>query len=195
MHIGYIVLAVRDVLRENLNAEKFAVEPFEADEIEVTPDGRPPAYMGKRFIGVYGNNWSAMTQDANTGLDATLGVTCVYTVRSPIFPQKKTGTDLYAQVLTGMASVCWQITKTVSMVGGSTTKIPLFDALKRYDEYDEFSIFEYLRWQSTDAMPQPVYDDWFTARNEHLEDESGMRIMGYTMSVRFGGARGGYNFL
>lgn len=195
MHIGYLVLAVRDVLRENLNAENFAVEPFEIDEIEVTPDGRPPAYMGKRFIGVYGNNWSAMVEDSNTALDAVMGVTCVYTVRSPVYPQKKTGTHLYAQVLTGMAAVCWQITKTVSMVGGATDKVPLFDALKNQDSYQQFSIYEYLRWQSTDAMPQPIYDDWFTARNEHLEDESGTRIMGYTMSVRFGGARAGYNYL
>lgn len=195
MHIGYLVLAVRDVLRNNLNAENFAVEPFEPDEIEVTPDGRPPAYMGRRFIGVYGNNWSAMTEDSNTALDPVMGVTCVYTVRSPIYTQKKTGTVLYAEVLTGMTAVCWQIMKTVSMVGGATDKIPLFDALNRYDGYQEFSIYEYLRWQSTDAMPQPVYDDWFTAQNEHLEDEAGMRIMGYTMSVRFGGARGGYNFL
>lgn len=195
MHIGYLSLAVRDVLRENINAEKFAVEPFQPDEIEVTPDGRPPAYMGKRFIGVFGSNWSAMVEDSNTALDAVMGITCVYTVRSTVFPQKKTGPQMYAEVLTGMGAVCLQIMKTVSMVGGASDKIPLFDALKRYDEYVEFSIFEYLRWQSTDPTPQPVYDDWFTARNEHTGDDSGTQIMGYTMSVRFGGARAGYNFL
>lgn len=194
MHIGYLVLAVRDVLRDNLNAENFAVEPFEPDEIEVTPDGRPPAYMGKRFIGVSGSNWSAMTDDSNIALDGVMDVTCTYTVRSPVYPQKKTGTELYAEVLTGMAAVCFQIMKTVAMTGGSTTGIPLYDALKKYTSYQEFSVFEYLRWQSTDPSPQPVYDDWFTARNEHLEDEAGMRVMGYTMAVRFGGARMGYAF-
>jgi hypothetical protein len=194
MHIGYLVLAVRDVLRERLSRDGLPFKPFDREEIEVSPDGRPPAYMGSRFIGVYGSQWSPAVEDSNVGLDALMGVSCTYTVRSPVFPQKKTGPVMYAEVLSGMCSVCWEVAKAVSMTGDSLTEIPLYEALAKYPDYVPYSIFEYLRWEGCDPSPSPVTDEWFTARNEHLMDENGLSIVGYTMTVRFGGARGGYAY-
>lgn len=194
MHIGYLVLAVRNLLRRQFDEESFPQFPFKESEIEVVPQGRPPAVIGNRFIGVYGSNWAPAVPDSNIGIDTYMGVACTLTVRSTTFPQKKTGPSLYAELQCGMAAICWHIAKSVAMTGGSTTDVPLFTELEALDGYEQFSIFEYLRWQGTDPEPVPVEAEWFSATNEHLADPRGTSIMGYTMTVRFGEARGGYRF-
>ena len=194
MHIGYLVLAVRNLLREKLCEASFPERPFAEAEIEVSPGGRPMSWSGERFIGVYGSNWSPAQADSNIGLDAYLGVSCTLTYRSPAIPQRKTGPHLYADLQRGMAAVCWEIAKVVSMTSGSTTDVPLYTKLEELDGYEQYSIFEYLRWMGTDPEPVPQYADWFSAKNEHLLDPMGTSIMGYSMTVRFGQARGGYRY-
>lgn len=192
MHIGYLALAVRNLLREYLNNENFPDNPFKESEIEVTPQGKPFAFNGQQFLGVYGSSWSPATQDSNIGLDAYMGINVVLTVRSPVFSQKKTGVEMYANLQCGMAAICWHIAKSVAMTSGSTTGVPLYAHLAALEGYVPYSIFEYLRWSGTDPEPIPAYQEWFTATNEHLNDPLGQSIMGYTMSVRFAEARGGY---
>lgn len=195
MHLGYLTLAVRNLLREYLGDGNFPANPFQESEIDVSPQGKPFAFNGQQFIGVYGASWSPATQDSNIGLDAYMGVNVVLTVRSPVFPQKKTGTEMYANLQCGMAAICWQIAKSVAMTSGSTTGVPLYDHLLALEGYEQYSIFEYLRWAGTDPEPIPAYQEWFSATNEHLGDPLGQPIMGYTMTVRFAEARGGYRMM
>lgn len=150
MHLGYLTLAVRNLLREYMGDDNFPALPFKESEIEVTPQGKPFAFNGERFIGIHGASWSPAVQDNNIGLDAYMGVNCVLTVRSPSFSQKKIGPNLYADLQCGMAAVCWQIAKSVSMTSGSLTEVPLFTHLNALEGYEAFSIFEYLRWVGTD---------------------------------------------
>ena len=195
MHIGYLTLAVRDVLRNALSPENYQDVGFENCEIEVMPDGKPPPFVGDKFISVYGSDWSPAIEDNNVALDAYLGVTCQLTYRTAYVPPDAVGTHSYANVQLGMTEVCWRIMKALSMQSGSETDVPLYTALTKITGYAPNSFVEYLRWAGTDAAPIPVYGDWFSGVNEHLNDENGLSMVGYTMSVRFSKARSVYAFI
>ena len=195
MHMGYLVRAVRDVIRDALDSDSFVLGNWRDDEIDIMPDGKPPPWIGDKFIAVYGTDWAPAVDDTNVGLDAYLGVACTLTYRSPRVPQSKIGNVLYADLSTGMSEVCWRIMKSVAMQGSSTTEVPLFTKLAAIPGFTANSFSEYLRWKSTDPSPVPVYAEWFTAVNQNLDDPLGLDVMGYTMTVRFGDARTGLAFI
>lgn len=187
MHIGYLTLACRDMLRDYLRGNAATAIPdlaFIDEEIQVTPQGRPPSVAGDKFIGIYGSAWEPAVLDSNVAIDAYMGITCVLTVRSTIYPQEKLE-ELYADVTVGMSAVCVGIMKALAQNAN------LYTYLGQYIDYKTYWTFEYLRWIGTDPEPLQVGDEWFTAKDEHLSDPSGQGIMGYMMSVRFGQARAG----
>lgn len=187
MHIGYLTLACRDMLRDYLRATATTAIPdlaFVDEEIQVTPQGRPPAVAGDKFIGIYGSSWEPAVLDSNVAIDAYMGITCVLTVRSPIYPQEKLE-EMYADVTVGMSAVSVAIMKALAQNAN------LYTYLAAYVDYKTYWTFEYLRWLGTDPEPAQVGDEWFSAKDEHLLDPAGQGIMGYTMSVRFGQARAG----
>jgi len=194
MHTGLLCVAVRDLLRDWFKDNPRC--PLSSDVIHVTPDEKPFPYSGDTFIAVYGSTWSPVNDDVNVALDYMLGVTCTLTVRTAYVPNNKLGLEVYAKQYLGMSATCVEIMRAVSQ---NTT---LFSKLAANKEYQYYStpddngfvigqLFEYLRYQGTDATPNPVYAEHFTAKNEHLMDDAGLAIMGYTMSVRFGKARCG----
>lgn len=187
MHIGYLTLACRDILRDYLRGDASTAIPdlaFVDEEIQVTPQGRPPAVAGDKFIGIYGTSWEPAVVDSNVAIDAYMGVACVLTIRSSIYPQEKLE-ELYADVTVGMSAVC------VAIMQALAQNPNIYTYLSNYVNYKSYWTFEYLRWLGTDAEPFQVGDDWFSAKDEHLSDPMGQSIMGYTMSVRFGQARAG----
>lgn len=194
MHIGYLVIAVRDVLRAAFLPEKNPLLFFPEKAIDVMPSGQPPPDCGERFIAVHGSSWNPANDDANVALDAYMGVNVTLSCRTSWVPRGELGTRAYADTQLGMAQICYRIMTAVTMQAGSATDVPLFTALENLDGYVSGSIFEYLRWQGTDPAPLEQFSDWFTARNEHLEDPAGMAIMGHSMTVRFGKARAGVVF-
>ena len=149
MHIGYLTLACRDLLRDYLKAEgsqAIAELPFIDEEIQVMPQGRPPAVVGDKFIGIYGSSWEPAVIDSNVAIDAYLGVTCVLTVRSSIYPQEKLE-DLYADVSVGMSAIAVAIMKSLAQ------NTALYTYMNTYTNYNGWT-FEYLRWLGTDPEPQ-----------------------------------------
>lgn len=193
MHTGLVSLAVRDLLRDSfLNYVRF---PLKANQIEVMPDIRPAPFQGNYFISVYGNDWSSVEDDTNVGLDYQLGVSCSLTFRSPTYPMKTQGIELYAKQFAGMSSVCLKIAKTVSQNTSIAARMSAFEEYLDYQDSSDSTyvgqMFEYLRFQGCDPNPIPVYSDHFSAKNEHLSDEAGEAIMGYVMTVRFNRARCG----
>lgn len=187
MHIGYLTLACRDLLRDYLKADgtnAILDLPFIDEEIQVMPEGRPPAVAGDKFIGIYGSSWEPAVFDSNVAIDAYLGVTCVISVRSTIYPQEKLE-DLYADVSVGMSAIAVAIMKSLAQ------NTALYTYLGQYVDYKTYWTFEYLRWAGTDPEPQERGDEWFSAKNQHLLDPAGQDIMGYTMAVRFAQARAG----
>lgn len=188
MHIGYLTIAVRDMLRDYFVSDFFPDDPFTELEIEVMPDGKPPPDCGKKFLAVYGADWSPAITDNNIALDAYLGVNVTLTYRSPQIPPRGQGSHVYAQVQKGMAAICYHIMKYIPMQSADITTVPLYNYLAAQEDY-VLSFTEYLRWMGTDAAPVPVFEDWFSAKNEHLMDPLGLDVMGYTMTVRFGQAR------
>lgn len=189
MHIGYLAIAVRDVLRAAFLPEKNPQVYFPEKAIEVMPSGMPPPDCGDRFIAVHGSSWNPAIEDNNVALDAYLGVAVTLSCRTSWVPRQKLGTRTYADLQLGMANICHRIMVAVTMQSGSADDVPLYTALEALEGYTAGSFCEYLRWQGTDPAPIEQFGDWFTARNEHLEDPSGMRIMGHSMTVRFGKAR------
>lgn len=195
MHPGLLCLAVRELLVDHFAS--YARLPLSNDVIKVMPDGKPPAYQGDWFIAVYGTDWSAVNDDVNRGLDYYLGVSCTLTRRMPYVPQDKRGPEIYAKDYVGMSAVCLRIIRAVAL------KTELFVKLQDLDEFQTYSdeensyaslvgnTYEYLRFQRCDPAPVPVGGDWFSAKNEHLADEAGETIMGYTMTVDFGKSRCG----
>lgn len=195
MHMGYLTLAARDVLRSALSPENYQDVGFEDCEIDVMPDGKPPPFVGDKFIAVFGSEWSPAIEDQNVAIDAYLGITCQLTYRTAYVPPDALGTHTYANVQLGMTEVCWRIMKALSMQAGSTVDVPLYTALTKITGYAPYSFVEYLRWSGTDPAPIPVYADWFSGVNEHQEDDNGLAIVGYTMSVRFSKARSVHTFI
>jgi len=192
MHPGLACVVIRDMLRDAF--ADYASFPLESHQIEVMPDNRPPPSCGDRFIAVYGDDWNPVTDDANTGLDYYLGVSCTLTIRSPKYPTWERGKSLYAKEYTGMGSVCLKIMTTVSQEVSFLTRIHALDEYVNefYDETNDLyvgQVYEFPRWLGTDPSPVPAYADHFRATNEHLQDQGGESIMGYTMTVRFGKIR------
>jgi len=187
MHPGYLTIACRELLRDYLKAGATTAiidMPFVDEEIQITPRGKPPAVMGDKFIGIYANSWEPAVLDSNVAIDAHLGVSCVLSVRSSIYPQEKLE-ELYADVSVGMSAVCLKIMQCLAQ------NTALYTKLGELTDYASYWTFEYLRWTGTDAEPQEAFEDWFSAKDEHLLDPAGQGIMGYTMTVRFGNARAG----
>jgi len=187
MHIGYLTLACRDLLRDYLRyGGTYAIQdlPFVDEEIQVMPEGRPPAVAGDKFIGIYGSSWEPAVMDSNVAIDAYMGINCTISVRSTIYPQEKLE-DLYADVSVGMSAIAVAIMKSLAQ------NTAIYTYLSSYTNYQTYWTFEYLRWLGTDPEPQERGDEWFTAKNQHLLDPAGQDIMGYIMTVRFGQARAG----
>ncbi len=187
MHPGYLTIACRELLRDYLRSDATTAIldlPFVDEEIQVTPKGRPPAVMGDKFIGIYASSWEPALVDANVAIDAYLGVSCVLTFRSTVYPQEQLE-ELYADVTVGMSAVCLKIMQCLAQ------NTSLYTELAELTNYSTYWTFEFLRWMGTDAEPVEVYEDWFSAKDEHLLDPMGQSIMGYTMTVRFGQARAG----
>lgn len=191
MHPGMLTTVVRSLLvswfRDNVRC------PISEGCIEVMPDGRPATYSGDFFIAIYASDWSSVNDDTNVGLDYSMGVTCNITQRTTSVPNWSVGKSSYAKAYNGLSATCLEVIRAVSQKTAIYAELKKLPEYLYYDNEDAFigQMFEFLRFQSADPNPIPVYADHFRAKNEHLADEAGESIMGYTMSVTFGKARCG----
>lgn len=193
MHPGMLCEVVRGTLVTSF--QDYIRFPLTADQILVMPDEKPPPFSGEHFISVYGNDWSAVTRDANVGLDYNIGVSCTVTYRSTKYPSWKKGDSMYGKVFSGMSSICLRIMEAISQRIAVQTLIATNEEYLTYHDpansiYNGM-MFEYLRFQNCDPRPIPVYADHFSAMNEHQNDVMGESVMGYMMTVNFGEARFG----
>ena len=186
--IGILCEACVEVLRDAFDPVTNARQPLHRELIDVMPDEKPPPFIGDYFLAVYGSDFSSPLEDANMALHASMSISVTLTMRSTPIPMDQMGRQLYVKRWTGMSSIMWKVMRTLDK------NINIFAIIAAHPEfavlYDEGArAFEFLRWRSTDANPRPAYQEHFSATNEHLEDESGTGIMGYTMTANFGGFR------
>lgn len=175
MSLAYLLVAVRDQLRDNLFPE------FETLDILVMPGPEPPPYCGQKFISVYGIGWEAGPDDDQVmGLDEVYSVSCAVTYRAPSTPFDRRGDELYIKSLTGMEKTCREIIRYVHQ------NLDVFNSwVSMVESYSKVSTpdlpVEYLRFTGVDPAPIPQDGSWFSAEPE---DAAGM-----VMEVRFSGAR------
>ena len=188
--IGLLCNACVELLQEAFDQTASPRLYFPREVIKIMPDSKPPPYEGDYFLAVYGSSFGSALDDGNVSLDAYMGISVTLTLRTPKYPMGKIGSEAYAKAYRGMSSIMWKIMKTLDKKPALLTKVAA------YEEYDLIrdeggQLFEYLRWANTDAAPLPVYDEHFSAYNEHLNDQAGLAIMGHTMTANFDRARAG----
>lgn len=186
--IGLLCSAVSEVLQEAFSSQGQATYPIVPEMIDVMPDERPPPHCGTWFISVYGETFDPAISDANASLDADLGIGICLTMRSTTFSTASFGRGMYAQAYTGLSSIAWKIMTTLDKKPSVIAKVwtyPEYVALRS----ENAQMYEFLRWRSTSARPEPAYEDHFRAKNEHLDEEGGEAIMGWKMLLTFGGVK------
>jgi len=186
--IGLVCQAVVELLQDAFDPAVNIRYPIDPASIRLMPDEKVPPYSGDYFLSVFGSQNGASVSDANTSLNASLGVSVCLTLRTTAFPVDDIGRVAYGEAYRSMSTIMWK-------VGLVIDKRPaLFTKLKAMDEYVFLrtlggQAYEYLRWSSTDPAPIPVYEDHFWARNEHLGDPYGLGIMGHRMTAVFTDAK------
>lgn len=188
--IGLLCSAVVEELQAAFDPQFQSQYPLLPDMISVMPDERPPPHCGSLFLSVYGSDFSPSIPDANVSLDADLSLELCLTMRSTSFSTASFGREGYTAAYRGMSSIAWKIMTTLDKKPSVVSRVYAYpEYLVLRESYAQ--MYEFLRWRGTSARPEPVYEDHFRAKNEHLDEEGGEAIMGYKMTLTFGGVKAG----
>lgn len=200
MSLSRLMLAVRNTLRTHL-ADPF--EPaFKSSDIQIRPDGQPPAVCGEWFISVYGTGLSQRSpeDDLNVGIGEEYEITCALTRRVSHIPFDRLGEEAYIKATTGMEDVCHAM---IGIIAGSSESryLEVLDDANTLITNDVASvpvdgidfIIEPLRWLQTTPTPILVDESWFIPiqdqynRRRVVPDANDV-IAGMVMNVVFGKA-------
>lgn len=109
MSLTRLMIAVRDILRTELASPNSPA--FLSHDIQIRPDGQPPATCGNWFISIYGSglNQQAPNDDMNMGVGEEYEITCAITRRASPIPFDRLGEEAYIKTLTGMEDLCHKI--------------------------------------------------------------------------------------
>ena len=173
MSATFLIRAALGVLRTELD--------WDNSNSGIRGQGRPPFFAGDHYVGIFPHQWDPgeINQNPSDGVvDEVMGFTAVVTRRIGSIPNDQLSEEAYLEVSEGIGKRAELVRKVLLANRGTVCD----NAAELFTNKSD-KITEPYYWAGGDPEPVLVGAEWFSA------DPQDEQAVGFTMSLRFEGAR------